>query len=164
MMHAAMLLAAMTAMTLQSTDFPAGGTIPLASMATDCGGKNRTPSLQWRNVPPGAKSFALIVHDPDAPLAGGFDHWILYDIPATVRELKPGVPVSMQTGIASTGKKAYYGPCPPAGPAHHYVFTLYALDQSRLQLQAPETAAELMNAIDGHILATATLHATAQTH
>jgi Raf kinase inhibitor-like YbhB/YbcL family protein len=164
MIHAALLLAAMSAMTLESTDFRSGGTIPQASMAVDCGGKNRTPALQWHDPPPGTKSFALIVHDPDAPIAGGFYHWVLYDIPETARGLASNQIGGATLGAASTQQAAYYGPCPPPGPAHHYIFTLYALDVAHIDTNTPLAASELERRIDGHVLATATLKAVAAQH
>ncbi|MBV8154884.1 MAG: YbhB/YbcL family Raf kinase inhibitor-like protein [Candidatus Eremiobacteraeota bacterium] len=160
-MIAAVLLAAVTAMTLESADFAPGGTIPVASMAADCGGRNRTPVLRWSNPPANAKSFALVMRDPDAPVAGGFYHWVLYDVPPAARAIGSGGVAGSRTGIATTGQAAYYGPCPPPGPAHHYIFTLYALDVVRVADDAPLTAAQLEKRIGGHVLARGTLTATA---
>jgi Raf kinase inhibitor-like YbhB/YbcL family protein len=152
------LILALAVMQLESADFHSGGTIPLASMATDCGGKNQTPELRWSGAPSTTKSFALIVHDPDAPLAGGFYHWILYNIPAQTHQLThDAVPASAQLGIVSTGKAAYYGPCPPPGPAHHYVFELYALDVAHVGADPPMNAADVQRHMSGHVLAKATL-------
>ncbi|HEY1975613.1 MAG TPA: YbhB/YbcL family Raf kinase inhibitor-like protein [Candidatus Baltobacteraceae bacterium] len=160
-MIAGIVLAAVT-MTLQSGDFTPGGTIPRTDMSTDCGGGNFTPELQWSGVPPETKSFALIVRDPDARVPGGFDHWVLYDIAAKTRQLDPNaLPAGTKTGMASTGKAAYYGPCPPPGPAHHYVFTLYALDVAGITADTPLTAAQLVQRIGNHALAEATLHGIA---
>lgn len=153
---------AVAAMTLDSADFTAGETIPRPSMATDCGGGNFTPQLHWSGVPQKTKSFALIVRDPDAPAAGGFFHWVLYDIPLATRELDPNaLPAGTKTGKASTGRAAYYGPCPPPGPPHHYVFTLYALDVPSIAADKPLEAAQLERRIGGHILAKATLEGIA---
>jgi Raf kinase inhibitor-like YbhB/YbcL family protein len=159
----ATLLLAAAAMTLSSADFSPGGTIPVASMSTDCGGRNRTPSLRWSGAPAKAQSFALIVRDPDAPVAGGFYHWIVYDIPASANELSAATLKRARTGVATTGLAAYYGPCPPPGPAHHYVFTLYALDVARLDADTPLSAQQLQRRIQGHVLASATL-AALETH
>lgn len=160
-MIASIVLAAAT-MTLESADFTAGGTIPRASMSTDCGGGNFTPELHWSGAPRKTQSFALIVRDPDAPVAGGFYHWVLYDIPAAIRQLNPSAtPAGTKTGTASTGRAAYYGPCPPPGPAHHYVFTLYALDVSRVTADTPLTATQLEQRIGDHTLAKATMRAIA---
>jgi hypothetical protein len=154
---AGVVLAA-AALTLLSNDFGEDGTIPRASMATDCGGANRTPELHWSGSPATTRSFALVINDPDAPVEGGFYHWVVYDIPASTTALKPNAPLpESQTGVATTGKPAYHGPCPPPGPAHHYVFTLYALDVARVSAGAPLTAAELQRRIAGHVVAKATL-------
>lgn len=150
------------AMTLQSTDFTDGGIVPRPSMSTDCGGGNFTPELHWSGAPSRTKSFALIVRDPDAPVPGGFDHWVIYDIPAKTRQLNPNaLPPGTKTGMASTGKPVYYGPCPPPGPPHHYVFTLYALDLARVRADTPLTASQLVQRIGDHTLAQATLRGIA---
>lgn len=151
------IVAAVT-MTLQSADFAAQATLPRAVMAADCGGKNRTPALEWSGVPAGTKSFAIVEHDPDAPLAGGFYHWVVYDIPGTARRLTANVlPAGTKTGTSSTGQAEYYGPCPPPGPAHRYVFTLYALDVENIGADTPLTALQLVQRIGNHALAKATL-------
>lgn len=153
---------AMTVLTLKSNDFAENGNLPRAVMSSDCGGANRAPELHWNGAPAGTKSLALVVNDPDAPLAGSFFHWIVYDIPASATELKSNAPLpETKTGAASTGKAEYYGPCPPPGPAHHYVFTLYALDVARVSAGTPLTAPELQQRIGGHVLAKATLTAFA---
>ena len=104
------------------------------------------------------ESFALIMHDPDAPLAGGFTHWVLFDIPPTATSLpeafQPGsVGVSGNSGFRRSG---YGGPCPPSG-VHHYHFVLSALDVGSLNLQAGATKSDVEKAIQGHVLGTAEL-------
>ena len=162
----AILLAAATAMMkLSSGDFPDKGVIASASMATDCGGKNRSPALAWSDEPKPAKSFALIVHDPDAPIPGGFYHWVVYNLPATAHGLAVNVNLSAdQLGESSLGKPGYYGPCPPPGPPHHYIFSLYALDVAHVAADAPLTASQLEARIAGHVLARAVLRGTASHH
>jgi Raf kinase inhibitor-like YbhB/YbcL family protein len=158
MIAAFALSVALAGMTLQSADFRAGGSIAQTAMSAGCGGKNRSPELHWSGVPRAAKSFALIEHDPDAPMAGGFYHWVVYNIPGNVRRLPAGTALAPdQLGAASTGRAAYHGPCPPPGPAHRYVFTLYALDVARLPAGSPLTATELLAAVDSHVVARATL-------
>jgi Raf kinase inhibitor-like YbhB/YbcL family protein len=158
------LTIAAASMQLRSADFTAGGAIPQRYMARDCGGENRSPELDWSRVPSGVKSFALVIHDPDAPLAGGFDHWVVYDIAAVERRLASGTYLRPeQLGTNTRGTQGYYGPCPPPGPAHHYVFTLYALDIAHLNASAPLTATQLQARISGHVLAKAVLTGT-ETH
>jgi hypothetical protein len=157
-----LLAAATAAMALQSRDFAAGGRIPATLMAAACGGVNRPPALVWKNVPASAKSFALVLRDPDAPIPGGFYHWVVYDVAAAVRSLGGGAPLgAAHLGRSSTGAPAYYGPCPPPGPAHHYIFTLYALDVAHAGAGAAMTGRQLESAIRGHVVARASLEATA---
>jgi len=145
-------------MTLASTDFAANASMPqrLAYKDDNCGGENATPSLAWRNAPKGVKSFALVMHDPDAPIAGGWYHWVVYDITPTSQALSPTG--GFVTGRNSWGKSAYGGPCPPPGPAHHYVFTLYALDLPiGSTTGAVMTGPQVEASVRGHVLAKATL-------
>ncbi len=92
-----------------------------------CDGKNINPPLSFFDMPPNAKSFALIVDDPDAP-GGTWTHWVLYNIDPHVREISENsVPSGATEGITSFGKTGYGGPCPPFG-THRYFFKLYALN------------------------------------
>lgn len=151
------LAATMLAMTLQSATFAPGARVPLSMVATDCAGKNVSPELRWNDLPRHAKSVALIVHDPDAPRAGGFDHWVLYDIPASASHLDAGQQLSAhQTGTNGTGTPGYYGPCPPPGNVHHYNFTLYALDIV-IRPRSALDAQGLLHRMRGHVLGKTTL-------
>lgn len=156
------LLVAAATFHLASADVTAGHAIPAALRARQCGGENRSPALQWRGAPHGTTSFAVIVHDADAPVAGGFYHWVLYNLPVTAQGLTPNVKLATdQLGRNSTGAVGYFGPCPPPGPAHHYTFTIYALDIARLTAQTPLAGGELERRIAGHVLASASFKATA---
>src|SRR5205807_2735204 len=89
-------------------------------------------TLKWKNVPAQTSSFALLMNDVDAAVAGGFHHWIVYNIPATARMLQGNAPYTQ--GTNSLNIRTYFGPCPPAtGEKHHYIFTLYALSTQHLQ-------------------------------
>ncbi|MGA7201180.1 MAG: YbhB/YbcL family Raf kinase inhibitor-like protein [Candidatus Cybelea sp.] len=148
-----------------SSDIIAGHAIPKVFMARQCGGQNRSPSLAWSGAPDGTASFAIVMHDADAPIAGGFYHWVLYNLPSRTHRLEPDVKVaSDQLGQTSAGRTEYHGPCPPPGPAHHYTITVYALDLSRVSAPAPLTGPELERSIDGHVLARGVLEATAATN
>ena len=141
-------LMAATAFAITSPAFTNDGNIP-SKYTCDAGPQN--PSA-------GAKSFALIMHDPDAPLAGGFTHWVLFDIPASTTGLPEGfqpgsVGVSGNSGFRRAG---YGGPCPPSG-VHHYHFMLSALDTPSLGLAAGATKADVEKAMQGHVLGTAEL-------
>jgi Raf kinase inhibitor-like YbhB/YbcL family protein len=93
-----------------------------------CDGQDISPPLNWQGVPAGTQGFALLVTDPDDP-HGTFTHWVVYNIPKSITNLDENatLPIGTMSGLNSGGKLAYYGPCPPAGPIHHYIFTLYAL-------------------------------------
>ncbi len=167
---------------------------------------NRNPHLTWEDAPKGTRSFALIVHDPDVPSKGddvnqegrevpaslprvNFYHWLLWDIPASIRAIAPGdqsngvkahgkpgpdAPGEWKHGINSyTGwfagdlnmKGNYYGydgPCPPWNDSivHHYVFTVYALDVERLEVKGEATPENVEAALKGHVLAEAKLTGT----
>ncbi|MDR2636862.1 MAG: YbhB/YbcL family Raf kinase inhibitor-like protein [Zoogloeaceae bacterium] len=166
--------------------------------------RNLNPHLAWTDAPGATKSFALICSDPDAPSVGDdvnqegravattlprveFIHWVLFDLPASLREIAAG---SFSSEVAPRGKSGtlpvphgarqgindftgwfagdndmrgdyygYDGPCPPWNDdlIHRYVFTLYALDLEKAELAAPPTAAALRQAMRGHILAEASL-------
>ena len=148
-------------MQLTSSAFTAGRTIP---SEYTCEGENRSPALAWRGVPAQARSLALVVDDPDAPRRR-WVHWVLYDLPPTADGLPEAVPPDAERsdgarqGRNDFGQLGYGGPCPPPGPAHRYVFTLFALDVS-LGLPAGATRAEVSRAMEGHVLATASLIGT----
>ena len=149
------------ALVLTTTTFAAGSTVPKSMIAVPCGGENHSPQLQWQSAPAGTRSFALILHDPDAPAEGGFFHWVLYDLAPGTHGLAYGAPVrASQTGRNGTGTLGYFGPCPPPGKLHHYNFTIYALDIANLNPPQPLTATELLARMRGHILAQATLTGT----
>jgi Raf kinase inhibitor-like YbhB/YbcL family protein len=149
-------------MRLSSEDFSNGGVIPQIMVAEECGGSNQTPQLSWSGVPSGTRSFALLLHDPNAPVSGGFYHWVVYNLPGSSRSLKsdPGLPAA-ELGETSTGRPGYWGPCVPPNATHHYVLTLYALDLVRIPARVPLTAAQLLARIQGHVLAHASLTGTA---
>jgi hypothetical protein len=136
-------------LTLTSDAFVVGGTIPATY---SCTGAGTSPALAWSGAPAGTQSFALIVHDPDAPLAGGFTHWIAIDLPGSAMSLPAAVPTG---AIAGGGSQpiAYRGICPPVeAAAHHYHFRLYALDTT-LGSGAGVTKESVEAAMQGHVLA-----------
>lgn len=140
------LLSLILAMQLHSSAFSPGGTIPKSAAARECGGSNRSPELHWSDAPAGTKSFALVVHDPDAPVPGGYYHWAIPDVPACTASLAPG----------TTAFAGYRGLCPPAGQRHRYDFTLFALDE-RIASGAALDAKHVLDRIKGHVLGRATL-------
>ncbi|MEH2309071.1 YbhB/YbcL family Raf kinase inhibitor-like protein [Nostoc sp.] len=125
-----------------------------------CDGADISPTLSWDEPPKETQSLALIVDDPDAPRYT-FVHWVLYDIPPTVRQLPEHItatktlPSAGVQGKNDFGKLGYGGPCPPSS-THRYFFKLYALDKN-LGLPPGATKEQILQAMKGHILATAEL-------
>ena len=124
--------ATQTTFKLSSDDFQDGQSIP---QVHSCDGSDQSPALRWDEPPPGTKSLALIMDDPDAP-SGTFRHWAAYDIPPATRSIEGSRSVGKQAAN-DFGKSGYGGPCPPKGHGpHHYRFKLYALDVDALALPA----------------------------
>ena len=142
---------------VSSTAFSEGKSIP---EKYTCDGQNVSPSLTWSGAPAGAKSFALIVDDPDAP-SGTFTHWVLYDVPPGAAELKEGSHGGGKEGMNDFKKRGYGGPCPPPGGPHRYFFRLYALDLGSLG-KAGLSKHDALAAMKGHILAEGQLMGTYQ--
>lgn len=136
-------------MRLTSPEFNHNGMIP---ERFTCDGEDVNPALNIEDVPSDAKSLALIVDDPDAPM-GTWVHWIVFDIPVASRIEENSVPGKQ--GMNDFRKLAYGGPCPPSG-THRYFFKLYALD-CRLQLEEGVRKEDVERAMQGHILAQAEL-------
>jgi Raf kinase inhibitor-like YbhB/YbcL family protein len=142
---------AMAKFTLTSSDFTDGGTIAAAQVFNgfDCKGGNVSPALKWSGAPEGTRSFALLVHDPDAPTGSGWWHWIVYNIPAGTTSVPAGagdprknlMPAGAVQARSDYGTVGYGGPCPPPGKPHHYHFRLYALKVANLEVPADASAA-----------------------
>ena len=148
-------------LTLSSPAFQHRGEIPKVHT---CDGANTPPPLAWREAPPGTKSLALIVDDPDAPDPAApthtYVHWVMYDIPPTTTGLGEdgAVPAGARAGLNDGKQTSYRGPCPPIG-RHRYFFKLYALDTTLGDLSTPKKDA-LERAMRGHVLAQAELIGT----
>src|SRR6266702_2616383 len=150
------------AFTLASAAFREGAVIPAKYT---CDGVDVSPALTWSGAPAGTRSFALIADDPDAP-AGTWVHWVLYNLPADVSELPENiakaeslVPAGARQGGNAFRRSRYGGRCPPPGPAHRYLFKLYAL-AAPLTLKAGAQKRDVEAAMEGHVLATAQLMGT----
>jgi Raf kinase inhibitor-like YbhB/YbcL family protein len=158
--HSAVLAQTGGAMSFQlaSAAFSANEMIP---KKFTCDGPDVSPQLSWNGAPAAAKTFALIMDDPDAP-AGTWVHWVLYNLPANIKELPEGVEKEEKLsngalqGRNDFRKTGYGGPCPPAGKPHRYFFKLYALDNN-LDLKAGASKADLEQAIRNHTLGQAEL-------
>ena len=149
-------------LTLTSSAFPAGGSIP--SVYT-CDGQDISAPLDWAGAPAGTESLVLIIDDPDAPDPKApkrtYVHWVLYNLPPSSRGLPEGavnLPAGTGEGLNDWKRTGYGGPCPPVG-RHRYIHKLYALDKKLEDLGSP-TKADLLNAMEGHILDRAELIGT----
>ena len=143
-------------LTISSPSFANGGNI---AQKFTCDGADLSPQLSWTEPPAGTKTFALLVDDPDAPV-GNWNHWAMWNVPATARGLAEGLRKDAELSDGSKQghndfrKTGYNGPCPPAGKPHRYYFKLYALD-TKLDLQPGANKKELEATMKGHILAQA---------
>jgi hypothetical protein len=152
-------------MQITSSSFTHQGAIPAKYT---CEGADTSPPLAWSGVPPSAKSLVLIVDDPDAPDPKApkmtWVHWVLYDVPSGTSSLAEGasrsLPPGTRDGLNDWRRTGYGGPCPPIG-RHRYFFKLYALDTVLPDLGKPSKA-ELLKAMEGHVVGTAELVGTYQ--
>ena len=138
--------------TITSPNFQDGGPLSAKQEINQfgCTGSNIAPELNWTNVPAGTQSFTLLMSDYDAPVDGGFHHWVVYNIPGSARELEGNH--AFTEGTNSYGFVGYGGPCPPpTGETHHYLFLLYATNIG--QIGGPGlTFGDVIHAIHGHVL------------
>ena len=121
--------------TLKSNDIGGQATNKQFFNGFGCHGENVSPQLSWENTPEGTKYFAVTMYDPDAPTGSGCWHWVIFNIPANVNELKSDAgdlskniaPEGSVQSMTDFGKPGYGGPCPPPGAPHEYLITVYAL-------------------------------------
>lgn len=131
-----------------------------------CKGNNISPSLKWSDAPGQTKSFAVTVYDPDAPTGSGWWHWVVFNIPADTKELKEGagdprkklMPKGSIQSITDYAATGFGGACPPEGDKpHRYVFTVYALDVAKLDLDEKTPPAMVGFYLNQHLIAKASL-------
>jgi Raf kinase inhibitor-like YbhB/YbcL family protein len=146
------------------TGFADGGRIPARhTCASGQQAGNPSPAISWSGAPATTQSYALIFHDPDPVLQGSATndvlHWAIFDIPGDSKGLPEAVPAMAELADGSkqpngiSGMPGYFGPCPPAGHGdHHYTFELFALN-AKLGLPASTSRADLMNAMNGKVVA-----------
>lgn len=138
---------------MRSSAFEEGEIIP---NKFTCDGEDISPPLSWTHPPDGTKCIVLICDDPDAPM-GTWVHWVLFGVSPDTLELPEGISNEKEVlggarhGLNDFRKYGYGGPCPPGG-THRYLFRLYAVDE-QVDLNAGATKDEVLNAIEGHILA-----------
>lgn len=132
-------------MELTSTSIAADAAIDLRYAEPGVGGQNLSPQLSWTPGPEGTKSYAITCFDPDAPTGSGWWHWVVTDIPATVTSWEEGAPLpaGARTWATDYGYSGWGGPWPPPGPAHHYVFTVFAVGVERLDVPDDTTSANV---------------------
>jgi Raf kinase inhibitor-like YbhB/YbcL family protein len=155
--------------TLTAAGFKDGDTLPMENTCAPSGDPNngKSPVLSWTGAPSGARSFAIIEQDMDVPPPNGpVVHWLIYNIPATTTSLTAGLPQqeSLPNGanqaVNSIRSIGYIGSCPPPGAApHHYVFQLFALDNT-VPVQPQSTLPTVAPSMQGHVLAQTQLGAT----
>jgi Raf kinase inhibitor-like YbhB/YbcL family protein len=157
-------------LTITSPAFAHHGAIPVRYT---CEAEDVSPALEWTGAPPGTKSFALIVDDPDAPDPAApkrvYVHWVVYDMEPSSTGLPEGVKADAEPNGGRQGQNdnntiGFMGPCPPIG-RHRYFFKLYALDTAlgdALDDIGVVTKADVERAMRGHVLAEAELIGTYQ--
>ncbi len=142
------------AFVLSSDSLAEGGTVPDRHVYSGfgCTGGNLSPGLRWSGAPKDTKSFALTIYDPDAPTGSGWWHWTVINIPSDATAIaegashpgKSGLPPGAVEGRTDFGSAGYGGPCPPEGdPPHRYIFTLHALKEPSLPLDANSPGAQV---------------------
>lgn len=151
-----------------SSAFNDGADIP---QLYTCDGDDISPPLYWDGVPKGTQSLAVFVHDVDAGFdlgattEAGFAHWLVFNIPPEDSKLDESIPpgTPLDNGALQGENDAarfindqklaagYFGPCPPPGSKHKYVFSVYALD-TMLNLPMGAKTQEFLDAIDNHVI------------
>ena len=129
-----------------------------------CHGDNVSPELSWENAPAGTQAFAVTMYDKDAPTGSGFWHWVVFNIPANVTELKSGagdaakglLPAGVVQSVTDFGMPGYGGPCPPPGAPHEYLITVYAL-KTKLSLDKTASPAFVGFNLNANLLAKASI-------
>jgi Raf kinase inhibitor-like YbhB/YbcL family protein len=152
--------------TLKSKDIGGQMTLQQVLNGFGCTGQNLSPELSWENAPAETKSFAVTIYDKDAPTGSGLWHWVVFNIPTTVTELKQGagdvskklLPNGAIQSVTDFGVPGYGGPCPPQGDKpHQYIITLHALKTENLGLDSKATPALVGYYLNGNTLAKASI-------
>jgi len=150
--------------TLESNDIEGQLTKVQEFNGFGCSGENKSPELHWKNAPKDTKSFAITVYDPDAPTGSGWWHWMIVNIPAKTSTINTNASAqkSLPKGTVETmtdyGSSSFGGACPPEGDsAHRYMFTIYALDTEKLDVNAKSDSALVGYMINSHTIEKASI-------
>ena len=152
--------------TLKSDDLSGKLTETQVFSGFGCSGKNISPSFKWIDAPKDTKSFAFTVYDPDAPTGSGWWHWVIFNIPSDINELKADAgnpqkdlaPKGSIQSVTDFGKPGFGGACPPQGDKpHRYIFTVYALNTAKLDLDEKASPAMVGFFLNQHAIAKASL-------
>ncbi len=146
-------------MKLHSDDISEGEEIPLVHAEPKAGGHNIVPQLAWSGIPGGTKSLALTIWDPDAPMEGGYWHWLALDLPVDTNGVERGgaLPKAVRELRNDYGYRGYGGPCPPRGQTHRYIVTIWALDVAHLPAPEGAAPAQVEDLLKAHRIDSATL-------
>lgn len=133
-----------------------------------CNGANKSPALNWNDLPAGTKSIAITLYDPDAPTGSGWWHWLVADIPSSEKGIMQGagssggkLPQGSRSFINDFGSRDFGGACPPIGHGmHRYQFTVWALPVEKLQVPDNANAAVIGYTLHASALTKKTLTAT----
>lgn len=150
--------------TLKSNDIGGQATQKQFYNGMGCTGQNISPQLSWENAPEGTLYYAVTMYDKDAPTGSGFWHWVVFNIPASITELKSGagevakklLPKETIQSVTDFGKPGYGGPCPPPGAPHQYLITVYAL-KSKIDLDKNASPAMVGFYLNNNMLGKASL-------
>lgn len=153
-------------MQITTASFAPDGPIGLRYVGRSSGGENINPELTWTDPPEGTKSFAVTIYDPDAPTGSGFWHWIVVNIPASVRSIAEGAgaPEGAIEAPTDYGHGSYGGPNPPAGPPHRYVHTVHALPVEHIEVDSTAPHVQARFKIHTQQIASASVTGTFQNH
>jgi Raf kinase inhibitor-like YbhB/YbcL family protein len=162
------LLPAVGSFTVTSTDVADGTQLPMSAVHDSAGGQNVSPQLSWSGAPEGTRSFVVTCFDPDAPIPGGFWHWIAVNLPASTTELAagagkddaslPGDGFHVRNDMSA---RAYAGSAPPPGDqVHRYYFVVHAVDVDALEVDENASAAVVSFNLAFHTLARAIITPT----